>query len=96
MARELTHIDERGRARMVDVGDKVPSRRVAVASGRLRMDAATRDRVVHAGPMPDPNRVWSATPGHRAPGTGPRAPGFPVACCSLSPMPEARMISRNP
>lgn len=31
----LTHLDEAGRARMVDVGDKAPSRRVAVAEGRL-------------------------------------------------------------
>jgi len=31
----LTHVDERGRARMVDVGDKPHSDRRAVASGRV-------------------------------------------------------------
>jgi len=36
---------------MVDVGDKAETRRVAVASGRLRMDAATRAKVL-AGDTP--------------------------------------------
>ena len=36
----LTHLDEAGRARMVDVGDKPESRRTAVAEGRVRMSAA--------------------------------------------------------
>jgi cyclic pyranopterin monophosphate synthase len=34
---KLTHVDEAGRARMVDVGDKTESERVAVAEGRIRM-----------------------------------------------------------
>jgi cyclic pyranopterin monophosphate synthase len=32
----LTHLDEEGRARMVDVGDKPVTSRVAVAEGHLR------------------------------------------------------------
>jgi cyclic pyranopterin phosphate synthase len=40
-ARKLTHFDRRGRARMVDVGAKPETHRVAVASGRIRMRAAT-------------------------------------------------------
>jgi len=36
----LTHLDESGHARMVDVGAKQPTARVAVASGRIRMSAA--------------------------------------------------------
>jgi len=36
---ELTHLDEHGNARMVDVGGKAETRRVAVASGRIRMSA---------------------------------------------------------
>jgi cyclic pyranopterin monophosphate synthase len=35
----LTHLDEAGKARMVDVGGKAETRRVAVASGRIRMNA---------------------------------------------------------
>jgi len=33
---KLTHTDDDGRARMVDVGAKEPTRRVAVAEGRVR------------------------------------------------------------
>ncbi|HRD47226.1 MAG TPA: cyclic pyranopterin monophosphate synthase MoaC [Caulobacter sp.] len=39
----LTHIDDQGRARMVDVTGKADTVREAVASGLVRMDAATRD-----------------------------------------------------
>jgi cyclic pyranopterin phosphate synthase len=38
---ELSHLDRRGQARMVDVGGKEVTRRIAVARGRLRMQAAT-------------------------------------------------------
>ena len=38
---ELTHFDESGRARMVDVGDKEATHRIAVAGGTVRMEAAT-------------------------------------------------------
>jgi cyclic pyranopterin monophosphate synthase len=37
----LTHQDETGRPRMVDVGDKAETERVAVAAGQLRMAPAT-------------------------------------------------------
>ncbi len=38
---ELTHFDERGRARMVDVGDKESTHRIAVAGGTVRMQPET-------------------------------------------------------
>jgi cyclic pyranopterin phosphate synthase len=38
---ELSHIDETGAARMVDVGDKAETRREATASGRVRMAPET-------------------------------------------------------
>lgn len=41
MARELTHLDEQGRVRMVDVGEKDPSLRVARAFGQIRMRPET-------------------------------------------------------
>jgi cyclic pyranopterin phosphate synthase len=44
----LTHFDSRGSAHMVDVGAKAVTRRVAVASGRIRMKPATF-RLVAAG-----------------------------------------------
>ena len=38
----LTHLDERGAARMVDVSEKAVTRREAVASARVLMQPATR------------------------------------------------------
>jgi cyclic pyranopterin phosphate synthase len=40
-APELTHLDAKGQARMVDVGEKVESLREAVAEGRLLLSART-------------------------------------------------------
>ena len=37
----LTHFDAQGQAHMVDVGDKASTRRVALATGRIRMQPAT-------------------------------------------------------
>jgi cyclic pyranopterin monophosphate synthase len=37
----LTHFDASGNAHMVDVGDKTVTKRIAVASGRIRMQPAT-------------------------------------------------------
>jgi cyclic pyranopterin monophosphate synthase len=38
---QLTHIDEHGAARMVDVGDKAETQRLAVAGGKVTMQAET-------------------------------------------------------
>jgi cyclic pyranopterin monophosphate synthase len=37
MAKQLTHLSRRGEARMVDVSNKAPSERTAIAEGRVRM-----------------------------------------------------------
>lgn len=37
----LTHLDSAGNARMVDVGSKAETHRVAIAKGAIRMNAAT-------------------------------------------------------
>ncbi len=42
---KLTHLDARGKARMVDIGGKAPTRRVAVAGGRIRMASAALDAI---------------------------------------------------
>ena len=47
----LTHIDESGAARMVDVGGKATTQRVAIASGRITMSAAALD-AIRAGNAP--------------------------------------------
>ena len=50
----FTHLDERGRPRMVDVGEKSDTRRVAVAEGRIRMSADTLAAIV-TGEVPKGN-----------------------------------------
>jgi cyclic pyranopterin phosphate synthase len=42
---DLTHFDAAGQAHMVDVGGKDVTHRVAVASGRIRMQRATFERI---------------------------------------------------
>jgi len=42
---QLTHTDEEGRAEMVDVGSKAPSKRRAVARGRIRLQPSTVEAV---------------------------------------------------
>jgi cyclic pyranopterin phosphate synthase len=54
----LTHVDDEGRARMVDVGDKPVTTRTAVASGFVRMAAATVQAIrEHRTPKGDPLEV---------------------------------------
>jgi cyclic pyranopterin phosphate synthase len=43
--KELTHIDEQGRPRMVDISAKPDTQRQAVAKGVVRMQASTLDRI---------------------------------------------------
>ena len=45
LASRLTHVDRSGRARMVDVGDKPVTQRVAVARGAVRMLPATAKKI---------------------------------------------------
>ncbi|MDQ7093176.1 cyclic pyranopterin monophosphate synthase MoaC [Desulfosporosinus sp. PR] len=42
---ELTHFDEQGRARMVDVSDKAETSRIAVAHGKVQMQTDTLERI---------------------------------------------------
>lgn len=46
---ELTHLDEKGRARMVDVSSKRVTARTAVAQASVVMDKATLDLVLASG-----------------------------------------------
>lgn len=40
---KLTHFDESGKARMVDVGDKSETKRIAIAAGRITMRPETAE-----------------------------------------------------
>ena len=48
---ELTHLDDKGNARMVDVGAKTETHRVAVAEAHLAMSAEARE-ALFAGKLP--------------------------------------------
>ena len=56
---ELTHLDEAGRARMVDVSDKPVTARTATAAGTLRCAAETLAQV-RAGTMPKGSVIGTA------------------------------------
>lgn len=45
----LTHLNESGRARMVDVGEKDETLRIATAVGRIRMMPETLERITSGG-----------------------------------------------
>ena len=47
MERNLTHLDEKDRPKMVDVGAKEPTRRVARASGVIKMSREAYEAVVN-------------------------------------------------
>lgn len=46
---KLTHFNEAGKAHMVDVGDKPPTRRVAIAEGEIRMQPETLALILEGG-----------------------------------------------
>lgn len=55
MSKDLSHVDEQGRARMVDVGGKPPMRRTAIVSGEFVAVKETLDRLMGdagADPLP--------------------------------------------
>jgi cyclic pyranopterin phosphate synthase len=45
MDKVLTHFDKQGQAHMVDVGEKNETRRIAVATGRIEMNASTLELI---------------------------------------------------
>lgn len=46
MVKQLTHLDESGRAKMVDVGHKADTERVATACGRVVMQSQTLQLII--------------------------------------------------
>ena len=46
---DFTHFNDQGRARMVDVGDKAPTARRAVAAGRVLVNRETFDKIRSGG-----------------------------------------------
>ena len=82
-ARGLTHVDETGAARMVDVGDKEVTRRIATASGVLRTTpevcAALRDGTVPKGDALATARIAGIMGAKRTPDLVPLCHPIPLA-----------------
>ncbi len=57
--RGLTHTDARGRVRMVDVGDKAVTERLATAEARVSMSGATLD-LIFEGALPKGDAIGTA------------------------------------
>jgi len=55
----LTHVDAKGRIRMVDVGDKPVTDREAVARGAIMMSAAAR-KLIHSGAVKKGDPIQAA------------------------------------
>ncbi|TEB38838.1 molybdenum cofactor biosynthesis prote [Coprinellus micaceus] len=51
--KRLTHVDDSGKANMVDVGDKVPSKRRAIATGRIYITSLAYELVTKTYPVND-------------------------------------------
>ena len=68
---EFTHIDEEGRVRMVDVSEKAPTQRVAVACGRIVMNRETLENIrgskVKKGNVLETARIAGVMAAKRAP-----------------------------
>jgi cyclic pyranopterin monophosphate synthase len=66
---DLTHLDEAGRARMVDISGKAPTERLARASGSIRMEvstlAAIRDNQIAKGDVLSVARIAGIMGGKR-------------------------------
>lgn len=71
MAEQLTHLDERGHAAMVDVGDKTITTRTALAQGEVQMQPATlaaiRDGAVPKGDVLAAARIAGIMAAKRTP-----------------------------
>jgi cyclic pyranopterin phosphate synthase len=88
VADQLTHLNERGDARMVDVAGKDPTDREAVASARVRMQKATLERVV-AGTAPKGDvlaaaRIAGIQAAKRTPELIPLCHGIALSGCEVT------------
>lgn len=61
MREKLTHFDEKGNAVMVDVSEKEVTSRVAVASGKIRVNAKVMEAVKRV--LPKGRCAWGGTCG---------------------------------
>lgn len=63
MAKEWTHFDLKGNARMVDVSEKESTRRLAVASGEIAVNEAVMQAVTGTRRPKETFLAWQESPG---------------------------------
>lgn len=87
MPGELTHFDESGASRMVDVGGKPETARRAVAGGRVRMSQATlaliRDKSISKGDVLEVARLAGIMAAKRTAGLIPLCHPLPLTSVKL-------------
>ena len=90
---DLTHLDETGAARMVDVGAKAETRREAVATGRIAMSAeaatAIRDGLVKKGDVLAVARVARIMAAKKTPHLIPLCHPLALTSVTLDLVPDA-------
>lgn len=88
----LTHLGPDGAPRMVDVGDKPLTRRVAVAEGRVRMSRTTRELALGAGgpkgPVLEIARLAGLTAAKRTADLVPLCHPLPIDAVAVAITPE--------
>jgi cyclic pyranopterin phosphate synthase len=89
----LSHLDESGRARMVDVSAKVFTAREAIAEGRVRMTPATRELALTGGGPKGEVRATAEIAGvmaaKRTSDLIPLCHPLPLSTCTVSVEPDA-------
>jgi cyclic pyranopterin monophosphate synthase len=89
----LTHLDGKGQARMVDVGAKPPTQRVATARGKVRLNAQVLGLIAQGGlPKGDAlavARIAGIMAAKRTPELIPLCHPLPISAVSLDLTPEA-------
>ncbi len=90
---KLTHFDEEGRARMVDVSGKSPTTRVAVARGTVTMQPATfeliRDRKITKGDVLGVARIAGIMAAKRTSQLIPLCHPLPISSVEIDFTPDA-------
>ncbi len=85
---ELSHVDEQGAARMVDVGDKPATARRAVAEGRVRVSpelaAAIRSNTLAKGNLLDTARLAGIAAAKRTDELIPLCHSLPLDCVNVT------------
>ncbi|MFP3882140.1 MAG: cyclic pyranopterin monophosphate synthase MoaC [Actinomycetota bacterium] len=93
---ELTHLNEKGEARMVDVGDKAITRRIAVAEGQVKMSVELVEKFfagdLPKGDAPAVARVAGIMGAKKTPDLIPLCHPIPIGSVDVSLEPDGHVV----